>query len=89
MPPYFHISTLHHFASNLFYLLVASFLSTIRSPGKVQHQLVEVQHIQATSGAFAAIRSDGTVITWGAQDLGGGFARLLQVDLDLFNDISS
>ena len=85
--PYFHISTLHHFASSLFYL--ALILPIIRSPGKVQHQLVEVQHIQATSGAFAAIRSDETVITWGAQDLGGGFARLLQVELDLFNDISS
>ena len=37
---------------------------------KVQDQLIDVQHIYAASGAFAALKADGTVVgkeydTWG------------------------
>ena len=38
---------------------------------KVQDQLRGVQQIQASSGAFAAILEDGSVITWGDADYGG------------------
>ena len=38
---------------------------------QVQEQLVNVQQIQATLGAFAAIRSNGTVVTWGDPRFGG------------------
>ena len=31
----------------------------------VQHQLKDVQQIQASSTAFAAILSDGSAVTWG------------------------
>ena len=31
----------------------------------VQHQLYDVQQIQSAEHAFAAIRSDGRVVTWG------------------------
>jgi succinyl-CoA synthetase beta subunit len=31
----------------------------------VQHQLHDVQQIQSAEHAFAAIRSDGRVVTWG------------------------
>ena len=37
----------------------------------MQEQLKGVQQIQATSRAFAAIRSDGFVVTWGDADSGG------------------
>ena len=37
----------------------------------VQDQLRNVQQVHATSGAFAAILSDGTVVTWGDPDCGG------------------
>ena len=37
----------------------------------VQHQLRNVQQIQATRRAFAAIIGDGSVVTWGAADMGG------------------
>ena len=37
----------------------------------VQHQLRNVQQVQATFGAFAAILSDGSVITWGNPQRGG------------------
>ena len=37
----------------------------------VQHQLKQVQQIQATDFAFAAILEDGSVVTWGNADLGG------------------
>ena len=37
---------------------------------RVQAQLWEVQHIQATRQAFAAIRSDHSVVTWGNEDYG-------------------
>ena len=37
----------------------------------VQDQLRNVQQIQATSEAFAAILADGSVVTWGSQSHGG------------------
>ena len=37
----------------------------------MQYQLKNVQHIQATGGAFAAILSDGSVVTWGDAAFGG------------------
>ena len=37
----------------------------------VQNQLKNVQHIQASAGAFAALLSDGSVVTWGAARCGG------------------
>ena len=37
----------------------------------VQEQLKNVQQIQASSGAFAAILGDGSVVTWGHADYGG------------------
>ena len=39
--------------------------------GAVQHQLKGVQQIQATDHAFAAIRGDGSVVTWGFAGTGG------------------
>ena len=38
----------------------------------VQCQLTNVQQMQASSGAFAAILGDGSVVTWGRADFGGG-----------------
>ena len=37
----------------------------------VRGQLRNVQKIEATSGAFAAILADGSVLTWGEQNTGG------------------
>ena len=37
----------------------------------VQDQLRDVQQIQASYGAFAAILGDGSVVTWGNADHGG------------------
>ena len=37
----------------------------------VQHQLKNVQQIQATRKAFAAILGAGSVVTWGDADCGG------------------
>ena len=37
----------------------------------VQDQLRNVQQVQGTSGAFAAILADGSVVTWGHPDFGG------------------
>ena len=42
----------------------------------VQDQLVDVQHICSTGGAFAATLKDGSIITWGSPDYGGDFQRL-------------
>ena len=36
-----------------------------------QLRLINVQYIQATSLAFAALRSNGTVVTWGTPHAGG------------------
>ena len=38
--------------------------------GDVQDQLKGVQQIQASDGAFAAILSDGSVVTWGHSQSG-------------------
>ncbi|CAE7816683.1 unnamed protein product [Symbiodinium sp. CCMP2456] len=38
---------------------------------RVEHQLQNVRSIVATSSAFAALRKDGTVVTWGNPNLGG------------------
>ena len=38
---------------------------------KVRDQLTNVRQIQATSSAFAAIREDGSVVTWGKPEKGG------------------
>ena len=37
----------------------------------MQHQLKNVQQIQASDDAFAAILGDGSVVTWGHVGLGG------------------
>ena len=37
----------------------------------VQSQLKNVQQIQASRGAFAAILGDGSVVTWGLASHGG------------------
>ena len=37
----------------------------------VQEQLKNVQQIQASHQAFAAIRGDGSVVTWGSANYGG------------------
>ena len=41
------------------------------SSSSVQHQLKNVQQIQASEGAFAAILGDGSVVTWGNAHYGG------------------
>ena len=38
---------------------------------EVQDHLKDVQQLQATLGAFAAILADGSVVTWGSPDRGG------------------
>ena len=38
----------------------------------VQDQLKNVQQIQGSSMAFAAILGDGSVVTWGNEDSGAG-----------------
>ena len=37
----------------------------------VQEQLRDVRLLAATAGAFAAVRKDHRVITWGGRDVGG------------------
>ena len=46
----------------------------------VQDQLKNVQHIQATSCAFAAVLGDGSVVTWGSAR-GGGDSSAVQDQL--------
>ena len=52
------------------------------SPGgdkcPVQEQLKDVQQIQASGGAFAAILGDGTVVSWGRATAGGDSSHVLQ-----------
>ena len=43
---------------------------------KFRDQLVRVQQVQATRGAFAAILADGSVVTWGDPSLGGNSASV-------------
>ena len=47
---------------------------------RVQEQLQNVQQIQATDGAFAAILADGSVVTWG-HEWPGGDSRKVQAQL--------
>ena len=57
--------------------------------GEVVDQLKQVQQIQATaSGAFAAIRSDRTVVTWGNQEAGGD-SRAVQEKLQNVQQIQA
>ena len=42
----------------------------------IQNQLRDVRQIQATRSAFAAIKEDGSVITWGALEAGGDLTPL-------------
>ena len=42
----------------------------------MQEQLRNVQHIQATKYAFAAILESGAVVSWGRVDLGGNSSEL-------------
>ena len=37
----------------------------------MQHQLTEVDQIACNGHAFAAIKADGTVVSWGYPDRGG------------------
>ena len=37
----------------------------------VSHQLYDVKEIQATTMAFAALRADGHIVTWGSPEFGG------------------
>ena len=43
---------------------------------QVQEQLRNVQHIQATGGAFAAILESGAVVPWGNQEEGGDSSQV-------------
>ena len=43
---------------------------------EVQDQLKDVQQVQATYGAFAAILADGSVVTWGRPGFGGDSAAV-------------
>ena len=42
----------------------------------MQEQLRNVQHIQATGGAFAAILESGAVVTWGRPENGGDSSQV-------------
>ena len=44
---------------------------SLRFAEAVQSQLVDVKQIHSTSVAFAAVRQDGSVVTWGAMTGGG------------------
>ena len=54
----------------------------------VQSQLKNVQQIQASSGAFAAILDDGSVVTWGDAD-DGGDSRAVQDQLKTVQQIQA
>ena len=50
----------------------------------MQEQLRNVQHIQATDSAFAAILESGAVVTWGDPTYGGDSGQVQeQLGLDL------
>ena len=55
---------------------------------KVQEQLVNVDRIQANNKAFAAIRTDGSVVTWGAR-LAGGDSRAVEEQLVNVRDVQA
>ena len=54
----------------------------------VQEQLKNVQQIQATSGAFAAVLSDGTVVTWGHAGRGGDSSAVHDPAAECGGDLS-
>ena len=39
--------------------------------GRLQHRLHDIQRLQRTHGAFAALHEDGDVTVWGHADYGG------------------
>lgn len=47
----------------------------------VQAQLVKVQQLAASYAAFAALKSDGTVVVWGDADYGGHVPEEVQSQL--------
>lgn len=49
----------------------------------MQDQLFDVQHIQATESAFAAIRADGAVVCWGNPHDGGDCAEVQDQLIDV------
>ena len=51
-------------------------LATEVTVGAVQHQLTNVQQIQASARAFAAITDDGSIVTWGDADRGGDSSQV-------------
>ena len=59
-----------------------------KSSARVPGQLRQVVRIQATCGAFAAIRSDGSVVTWGLKD-SGGCSLAVQTQLQHVRDIQA
>ena len=42
----------------------------------VQDQLQNVQQLEATDHAFAAVVEDGSLVTWGYADYGGDSSRI-------------
>ena len=54
----------------------------------VEHQLEDVERIVGSLGAFAAIKTDQTVITWGHPDSGGD-SCLVQEQLKNVKDIGA
>ena len=46
-------------------------VSNVRDFNVVKPQLTNVQQIEASGGAFAAILDDGSVFTWGEAEYGG------------------
>lgn len=44
--------------------------------GQVQGHLRQVQKLFASAGAFAALRADQTVVTWGQADFGGDSSQV-------------
>ena len=54
----------------------------------MEHQLVSVRAIQASSGAFAAIKYDGSVVTWGYR-IYGGDSSAVQENLIQVQEIQS
>ena len=62
-------------------MLVASKLSIFQQQlCQVRDQLFDILEVHASSGAFAAVRADGVVITWG-HPLSGGDSRSVRKQL--------
>ena len=47
----------------------------------MQEQLKNLQYVQASVGAFAAIRGDGHVVTWGPTRYGGDSSAVQEQQL--------